>query len=218
MSDASQPTRPSWLAALRPLARPRQPAEQCELCGAGVGPGHQHLIEPPTRHLLCCCDACSILFSGGQQTKYRAVPRDVYALPDLRLTDAQWDSLLIPINVAFLYPSSPDGRVVALYPSPAGATESLLPLATWADLVEQNPVLGQLQDDVEALLVYRLGSTREYYRAPIDICFKLVGLIRARWRGLSGGQEVWDEIATFFADLRARARVQAGPRAERAHV
>jgi hypothetical protein len=200
------------------LTRPRQPAEQCELCSAGVGAGHLHVIEPTTRRLLCCCEACSILFSGGQQTRYRTVPRDVYALPDLRLSDAQWESLLIPINVAFFYPSSVAGRVVALYPSPAGATESLLALETWAALVRENPVLGELQADVEALLVYRLGSSRVYYRAPIDDCFRLVGLFRARWRGLSGGREVWDEIAAFFADLQARAIVRPASRVERAHA
>lgn len=215
MVDAA---RPGWLDALRPLTRPRPPAEQCELCSVGVGAGHRHVIEPTTRRLLCCCEACSILFSGGQQTRYRTVPRDLYALPDLKLSDAQWDSLLIPINIAFFYPSSVTGRVVALYPSPAGATESLLPLETWDALVRENPVLAGLQPDVEALLVYRIGTAREYYRAPIDECFKLVGLIRARWRGLSGGREVWDEIAAFFADLRARAIVRSDARAERAHA
>ena len=39
---------------------------------------------------------------------------------------------------------------------------------------------------------------------PIDECYKLVGLIRTHWRGLSGGDEVWDEIARFF-DRLARA-------------
>lgn len=156
--------------------------------------------------LVCCCDACTLLFSGGQETRHRAIPRDAYVLTDFRLTDAQWDSLLIPINVAFFMANSAAGRVMALYPSPAGATESLLPLETWDEIVRDNPVLGMLQPDVEALLVNRLGTVREYYRVPIDQCYRLVGLIRTRWRGLSGGREVWDEIDRFFTDLRARAR------------
>src|SRR5262249_33166577 len=52
-------------------------------------------------------------------------------LPDFRLTDAQWEGLLIPIQLAFFFHSSPAGRVIALYPSPAGPTESLLDLAIW---------------------------------------------------------------------------------------
>ncbi len=40
---------------------------------------------------------------------------------------------------------------------------------------------------------------------PIDLCYRLVGLIRAQWRGFSGGAEVWDAIDRFYADLDARA-------------
>jgi hypothetical protein len=42
---------------------------------------------------------------------------------------------------------------------------------------------------------------------PIDECYKLVGLIRGNWRGLSGGTEVWQKIAGFFAELKNRATV-----------
>jgi hypothetical protein len=69
--------------------------------------------------------------------------------------------------------------------------------------------------DVEALVVNRLGvGTRqaafldhrpEYYIMPIDHCFRLVGLVRLHWKGLSGGTEVWDAIAGFFAEIRSRA-------------
>jgi hypothetical protein len=102
--------------------------------------------------------------------------------------------------------------VSALYPSPAGATESLLPLEAWSSIVQNNPELNQLEPDVEALLVNRVGQARgsaaaEYYIVPIDACYKLVGLIRIHWRGLSGGTELWREIGDFFAELRAKARV-----------
>jgi hypothetical protein len=45
----------------------------------------------------------------------------------------------------------------------------------------------------------------EYYLVPIDECYKLVGLIRTHWRGLSGGTEVWREIGAFFAELKKQA-------------
>jgi hypothetical protein len=203
-------------AALRRFVRDRAPApaEPCELCSAALAADHQHLLDPQSRQLVCCCEPCAILFSSAAEIRYRRVPRDSAALVDFRLTDVEWDGLLIPINVAFFVQSSESGRVVALYPSPAGAMESLLSLETWADLQTENPVLRELQPDVEALLINRLEGAREYYRVPIDECYRLIGLIRANWRGLSGGAEVWREIRRFFAELRQRSEV----RGARAHA
>jgi hypothetical protein len=199
--------------SLRQFARkPPQPAEKCEMCSAELGSEHAHLIELTQRRLHCACDACAMLFSGKAGTKYKRVPRDSRLLANFKMTDAEWDGLLIPINLAFFFQNSVDSRVSALYPSPAGATESLLPLEAWSGIVQANPALNQLEPDVEALLVNRVGQARgsapaEYYIVPIDACYKLVGLIRIHWRGLSGGTEVWQEIGNFFADLRSRSQV-----------
>ncbi|MGA8428789.1 MAG: DUF5947 family protein [Candidatus Sulfotelmatobacter sp.] len=204
-----QPGYENAFGALRQFVRRRRAVERCELCSAEVAAGHPHLIEPGTRKLLCACDACAILF-GCMGTKYKRVPRRVLALEDFHLSDGQWDSLMIPISMAFFYRSTPDARVVAFYPSPAGATESMLPLETWKDIEEANPAVLEMESDVEALLVNRVGHTRgfaapEYYVLPIDECYKLVGLIRANWRGLSGGTEVWLKIALFFGELKQKA-------------
>lgn len=117
---------------------------------------------------------------------------------------------MLPINMAFFFKSSPQQRVVALFPSPGGATESMLALDAWEEIERENPVVAAMESDVEALLVNRIGHARgyagpEYYLAPIDECFKLTGLIRTHWRGLSGGAEVWREIGDFFTSLKARA-------------
>ena len=93
--------------------------------------------------------------------------------------------------------------MMAFYPSPAGATESLLPLSTWEELVAGNPVLSDMQPDVEALLVNPVKSP-EYYIAPIDICYELVGLIRVHWKGFSGGDEVWARLDEFFDRLKSQ--------------
>jgi hypothetical protein len=196
------------LGVLRQFVRRPSLAESCEMCSKELRSEHQHLLEPQTRKLICTCDACAILFSG--QTKYKRVPRRIRFLTDFRMTDGQWDALMMPINMAFFFRSTPQDRVIALYPSPAGATESLLSFDSWTEIEAENPALLNIETDVEALLVNRIGHSRgfskaEYYLVPIDECFKLVGLIRSRWQGLSGGAEVWSEIGQFFESLKAKA-------------
>src|SRR5580700_5608607 len=205
------------------LGRVREAAtkrERCELCGLALAPEHRHLVEIATQRLICSCEACGLLFSG-QATKYRRVPQRFLLLDDFQLTEAQWGSLLIPINMAFFFQSTSRGRPVAIYPSPAGPMESLLDLSSWSELVEANPALRSMEPDVEALLVDRIsrntpqagGHERtgaegpHYFLVPIDACYKLVGLIRAHWRGLSGGQEVWREIDKFFTELQRKSQV-----------
>ncbi len=189
--------------------------EYCELCSAGLGHDHPHLVELATRQILCACDACAMLFDGMEKSRYKRVSRAALYLAGFEMTDGQWESLLIPINMAFLFRSSVEGRMIALYPSPAGAVESLLPLEAWSEIVEQNPILHRMQPDIEALLVNRVGHAHgmgraQYYIAPMDECYKLVGLIRGNWKGLSGGEEVWTEIGRFFAELKSKSEPAGG--------
>jgi hypothetical protein len=212
MESQRPPNLSGSIAALRRIARQKPPVERCELCNVELGPGHRHLIEPESRKLVCSCDPCAILFAHADSSKYRRVPRRVRRLSGFRMTDAQWDALRVPIDMAYFFFSTTAGRVVAFYPSPAGSTESLLPLESWDEIVRDNPVLADLEPDVEALLVNRVGIAREqsigeFFTVPVDECYRLTGIIRARWRGLSGGTEVWSDIGRFFSDLRSRATV-----------
>lgn len=215
MATNESSTPASAFGVLRQFARRPRAVERCELCGAEVAKVHPHLMDPTVRKLVCSCDACSLLFSGRADARFRRVPRLVRLLENFQMTDGQWDGLMIPINMAFFFHSSPDSKMLAMYPSPAGATESLLSLESWNDITRANPILEKMEPDVEALLVNRIGHARgyskpEYYLLPIDHCFKLVGLIRSHWRGFSGGTEVWQEIAQFFGDLRNSATVLGG--------
>ena len=198
-----------WVARLHNFAR-RTDEVQCELCGAPILYDHPHLFEVAKRKLYCCCRACALLFGNQQGARYRPVPRDGHYLDGFHMTDLQWDALAIPIGIAFFFYDSETQRVAALYPGPAGGTQSLLELTAWDELVADNPELAQLQPDVEALLVNRTEGARDYYRVPIDQCYALTGLIRARWRGLSGGAQAWDAIHRFFAALKANGRVPEG--------
>lgn len=195
----------------------RPPGEQCELCSTEIWPNHRHLLELSKRMLICVCQPCSILFGdpGAGGGKYRLVPIRYLFMPDFQMTDEQWDNLMIPVNMVYMFRSTLGKNVIAYYPSPAGAMESLLDLEGWEELVNSNPILNDLEPDVEALLINRVENRggdhyREHFIVPIDACYELIGLIRLHWRGLSGGEKVWKAIAEFFTDLRKKATTVGG--------
>lgn len=198
------------LAALKNfLQKPPQP-ERCDLCSAPVPTQHRHLIDPQTRRVVCACDACALLFPGTGQTKYICIPRDVFYLDSFNLTDQLWNSLAIPVGLAFIFSSRVSESVTAIYPSAAGCTEVPLDVESWKEIAAENPVLARMQPDVEALLVNRIDGARDHFIAPIDECYKLTGLIRKHWRGFSGGPEAWEHVKQFFDGLKERAVGYAG--------
>lgn len=201
MSRSSFATLRRFAGGSQPLTQTPQ-EERCELCSLKLGPAHRHVLELEKRKIICACDPCALRFEGVIGGRFKIIPRDARTLANFQMTDAEWEGLALPINLAFFFFNTPARKMVAMYPSPAGATESLLPLASWQTLVDNNRVLQSLEPDVEALLVNRVRDQRDYLIVPIDKCFELVGTIRMHWRGLSGGEEVWREIEHFFAQLK----------------
>ena len=177
--------------------------ESCDLCGTSLATDHRHLLQLEERRIDCCCEACWALRSGDAE--YRPVGTRTLWLPELELSEERWASFAIPIGLAFFMRSSVAGGVVGLYPSPAGATESELDLGSWDALVEENPILADLESDAEGLVVNRLADPRQYAIAPIDQCYALVGLVKANWEGISGGTGLERAIAGFFDRLRRQA-------------
>ena len=199
-------TRPRrGIAALHRFVR-AQPVERCELCAAPIAQPHAHLLEPPSGILLCCCPICAASVGENPDGRYRRVPDRAEPLPDFQMTDAEWHALAVPVDMAWLFRSTPAGGPVALYPGPAGTTHSPIAAEAWAALVARNPVLAGFTPDVEALLVNRAKGRRACYRVPIDRCYELAGLLRTRWQGWSGGDEVWQVIEEWFGRLDASPR------------
>jgi hypothetical protein len=194
-------------------ARPAPPAagkgrvssaerDHCELCPVGLSDDHRHLLHLDERRIICVCETCWSMRSGDAE--YRATGARTVFLDDFVLADDVWAAFAIPIGLAFMMRSGLDGRIVAMYPSPAGATESELDLDAWSRLVDANPPLARLEPDAEALIVNRLSSPPQHVVVPIDQAYRLVGLIKARWEGISGGTATEDAVAGFFDGLRER--------------
>jgi hypothetical protein len=194
------------VSALRSLAAPKPPApdvEHCDLCKTTVPPDHRHMLNTYERQIVCVCEACWALRSGDSE--FRPTGTRTLWLEDFQLPEEIWAQFRIPIGLAFFMHSSVTDCVVAMYPSPAGATESELHFETWNRLAAMNPVLRDLEPDAEALIVNRMADPPMFAIAPIDRCYMLVGLVKASWEGISGGRGVEQAIERYFDELRAVA-------------
>jgi hypothetical protein len=193
------------------------PLEHCELCGRPIPPEHRHVLDLQDRNLLCACRACTVLFdrraAGGGH--WRLVPERRLRLDDFEMPDVLWERLQIPVDMAFFFHNTSAGRVMAYYPSPMGPTESQLELEAWDELVAANEILRTLEADVEALLVNRARGQRRTWLVPIEECYALVAVIRTRWRGFSGGREVWEELDRFYAELDRKSKAAPAGAVER---
>jgi Family of unknown function (DUF5947) len=205
-------------ATLRRFSKAMVEEERCELCAKVLGPSHRHLLEMSTRRIACSCEACALRFQLVVDGRFKLIPRSARQLPDFQLSETTWNNLALPINLAFLLCNSQSRKMIALYPSSAGVTESLLSLSAWEILVSDNPVLADLEADIQALLINKVEEAGEYYLAPIDTCYGLAGLIRLHWKGLSGGEEVWCQIREFFNRLKAESEPVVNSQQEAGHV
>jgi hypothetical protein len=192
---------------IRPAEASTPQAQRCEMCSQVLAEEHTHLVDLNRQALMCCCRACFFLFEpqGAGGGRYRPVPQRCLHDPAFRMSRVQWDELAIPVDVVFVFSRSGRDQPVAFYPSPAGATESLLPLDCWAQVLRDNPAFADLAPDVEAVLLRKDGERFDGFLVPIDVCYQLVGRIRLGWKGLGGGEELRRETAGFFDGLARRA-------------
>jgi hypothetical protein len=177
------------------------------MCRETIPDEHSHVVALENRSLMCTCRGCYLLFTraGAAQGKYKAVPDRFLYDPTFRISEAEWEAVQIPVRMAFFFLNSSQARMVGFYPSPAGATESLLPTSTWEGVLRANPHFAALEPDVEALLVVR-GEGFECFLVPIDACYELVGRVRRTWKGFDGGEAAHQEIDAFLDALRSRSK------------
>jgi Family of unknown function (DUF5947) len=178
-------------------------AERCDLCGTTIPEDHRHLLHLVERRIVCTCEACWGMRAG--EGDFRPTGQRTVWLEGLDVPDELWTSFQVPIGLAFFMESTVTGCVVAMYPSPAGATESELHFESWSRMLALNPVLERMEADIEGLMVNRLADPAAYAIAPIDRCYALTGIVKASWEGISGGSGVETAVAAFFEQLRGEA-------------
>jgi Family of unknown function (DUF5947) len=196
------------VALQAPPARMVGQLERCDLCNEELSDTHPHLYDTSEKTILCACAVCALLFPQRVDAsgRYRFISENATYLESFDFDAATWSALEIPVGIAYFIRSQKSDRIVAYYPSPAGAVESTLKLDAWRELERKNPALNSMVADTQALLVNGTGAQVEGWIVGIDACYRLIALIRAHWRGLRGGEGVRTEIKRFFEELGASAR------------
>ncbi|MFF3336302.1 DUF5947 family protein [Streptomyces sp. NPDC002888] len=179
--------------------------ERCDLCAQPLPTGHphRHVLQSADGAVSCACRACAVLFDHGATSSggYRLLPEERRRLDGFRIDDIVWAGLGVPVSLAFFTRSAETGEVTAAYPSPLGALRATVPADSWRDVEQGHPDLPEHVTDVTALLVHRARGADEHWLVPLDDCYRLVAVVRAHWKGLDGGPEVWQQVEDFFREL-----------------
>ena len=189
-------------------SRPRPSAASC--AAIGLAAEHSHLVEPASRQLVCSCDACSILFSGQQS---RAIStgsqrrRVLAGLPTDRCPMGRSTSTDQP----GLFHDKHAGRPRARLLPESGRGHRIAPGARGlARLGGGEPDPRPTRAGCRSTPGQSDEQGSRVLPRPIDECYKLVGLIRANWRGLSGGSGSLGGSGQFFTRLKKRSRSTGG--------
>jgi hypothetical protein len=204
------------VASQLPVGQAQPGAEEaCEFCATPIPAEHGHVADLEQSTLMCACRACYLLFTRSSadlshaeagRGRYRSVPDRYLSDPARPLSAAEWDSLEIPVGLAFFLRAALGDEITGFYPSPAGATECRLDLQAWDRIATSHPMLAAVEPDVEAVLISRGQEGVEYFLVPIDACYELAGRMRMLWRGFDGGSEARQSIAEFLTGVRTRSR------------
>ncbi len=177
--------------------------ERCDFCSKPIPSDHKHFADLKNMKFMCSCEMCAVL--QAEKGKYQPLPERYLYLKDFSLPEEIWLQLKIPVNMAFIVYNSEREQPIAFYPSPAGATESELYLESWSTLKQKNPILNDMEADLEGFMINRLDQPHEHFIVPIDYCYKLIGLIRVTWQGMHGGKEMQESVSQFFNELKEKA-------------
>ena len=181
--------------ALPPRATP---SGTCELCPIGIGEDHRHLLHLVERRIVCVCETCWSTRSGDPE--FRPPGSRTLVLDDFDMTDEVWQSFGIPIGLTFLCArvsaagSSPSTRARRVRPSPSSTSAPGTRCA--------RPTRSSTASSPTPRPSWSTARARRVYAiVPVDQAYKLVGLVKERWEGISGGRGVQEAVAEYFEAL-----------------
>ena len=152
-------------------------AERCELCSLEICAPTIRTVrsDGPQAGVLVRC--LRVVVQRTQLMPGSSGCRDeIRLLSEFHMTDAQWDGLMVPINMAFFFRSSPEQGWWRHVPQSGGRHG----VAAFAGGVERNcatriPNSKKMEPDVEALLVNRIGHARGFTaRGVLHLCLSTV--------------------------------------------
>jgi len=146
----------------------------CRFCSAQLDSFANPVFEVATQRIIPACDKCASRFVRNSGGPFKLVPRETRALENFQMPDVPWQAFNLPDGVTFVFYSSADVRLLAVYKSASGTIESTVPREVWKAIVEANPALEEMRPDVEGFLIFNALGFREYYIAPIDVCYNLI--------------------------------------------
>ncbi|HEX4342654.1 MAG TPA: DUF5947 family protein [Verrucomicrobiae bacterium] len=148
----------------------------CIFCSAALDSPPIHVFEVATRKLAAACHHCATEVAHVAGGPFKAIPHETRPLLDFHLPQILWDKFELPAHKTFVFYSTATAKMMAVTPTTDGLIESTVCRDQWKAVIEANPVLEDMRPDVEAFLILETGETREYFIAPIDVCYSLVNI------------------------------------------
>ena len=141
-----------------------------------------------------CCSTAAGATTGSCPSAAARLGADVHVRPRLGgAAAAGRHRVLLPLR-------GQDGVVAAFYPEPDGRDRVAARARRVGELERATRCWRRSSRTSRRCSSTAPSGAREHWLVPIDDCFRLVGLIRTHWRGLTGGREVWAGDRGFFED------------------
>ena len=198
-----------------PRAAAPAPEERCEFCAVDIGERARPRRRPQDHRLLCVCRPCYLLF-GAARRRRRPLPRRRRGGPPGRRPGARRGALgraADPRRPGLLLPPAGADAAAGVLPRARAAPPS--PCSTWPrghDIAGGEPGARRRSSPTSRRCCCAATTTASRcYLVPVDVCYELVGVVRAARGPVSAAAPRCGGGSTrFFDGARRSARSRRG--------